>query len=112
MVPFHEGFGKVLAALKLCTGFRGTDDRNGGGARVGLEGIVDAFHQWVFRTDYHHVDAVLYGKVFQTVEVVGLDGHILACLHRAGIARCDEQFLTLCALRNLPCQGVLTAAGT
>ena len=110
VVALHEALGEVLRALEHGTGLRRTDDGDIRRPRVGLQVVVDALHQRVFRSDDHHLYAVVGDELLDGLEVVGLHGHVLATLRRAGVAGGNIEFLTLGALCNLPCQGVLTAA--
>ena len=112
MVSLHESLGEIFAALQYGTGFRWPDDGNPLGARIVLERVVNAIHQWVFRAYYHHVNLPFNGKVFQFVELVDADSNVLATVFCACIAWCDVQFLTFLALSNLPCEGVFSAAAS
>ena len=74
------------------------------------EEVIDAFHQRVFRAYDDHIDLVLQHKVLDAVEVIGLQGHVLAHLTGAGVAGSDIEFLNLGRLCDFPCEGVLAAA--
>ena len=112
MVALHEGLGIVLAALKHRSLAAGPDDGDGGQMGVGLEIVVDALHQRVFGSYYHHVHLVLQHKVPDGVKIIGLDGDIGTHLCGARVSGGDIQLACLGALGNLPGQGVLAAAAS
>ena len=110
VVALHESLGKVLRAFEHGAGLRRTDDGHVLCPRVGLQVVVDTLHQRVFRSDDHHLDAPVGYELLDGLEVVGLHCHVLATVACSGITWSNIQFLTLAALSNLPCQGVLAAA--
>ena len=81
-------------------------------SRVLPQVVVNALHQRVLRTYHHHVDGFLHAELLDGLEVVGLDGHVLATLPCPRIAGGYIQFLTSLTLCYLPCQRVLTAAAS
>ena len=109
VVAHHEGLGEVFRTLEHGTGFRRPYDRDSCGSRVVLEFIVNALHQWVFGAYHHHVDAIFKGERLYRLEVVGLDGHILAAIGCPSVAWGDEKFLNLLALRNLPSESMFAS---
>ena len=70
-MALHEALGKVLGAFELCAGLRGSYDRDVTEARVGLEVIINAFHERVFGTNDNHVYGVVEYKLTYGIEVVG-----------------------------------------
>ena len=108
MVTLHESLGKILTAFEYGTLFRRTDNGDMTGALITAELIVDTFHQWVLRTNNHHVNQVVHDKVFQFVELIHADRHVLSNRGGSSVSRSNEQFLTFLALSNLPGQCVLT----
>ena len=112
MVPLHETFGEILAAFQYGTLFRRTDDRNVLGAAVVLQLVVDAFHQWVFGSYHHHVDALLNDKALDGLKVVGLDVDILAHFGCTRIAWSNKQFFHFFALGDFPCQGMFPSSAS
>ena len=74
----HEAFGKLLAALQLCSVGGRTD--NGDMFQFGtvLEVIVDAFYQRVFGTYYYHFDVFFQGESADRFKVGSFDVDILA----------------------------------
>ena len=112
VVTQHESFGKILGTFQNGTCLRRADDRDVLRAFILLQVIVDTFYQRVFGAHNNHVDIVVDDKLFYGFKVISLHGYILTATARASIARGNKKFLTLAALSNFPCQGVLTAAAT
>ena len=89
VVALHECLGEVLGTLQHGTLLRGSYDGDVLRALVGLQVVVDALYQRVFRTYHHHADLLVYAELLDGFEVVGLHVNVLAALAGAGIARCD-----------------------
>ena len=109
-MALHETLGEVFRAFQHSTLLRRSYDRDVLCALIVKELVVDAFHQRVFRTYNHHVDAVVNNKVLQLVELVHAYRHVLAHIARSSIAWSNKKFLTLIALCDFPCQRVFTSA--
>ena len=109
-VALHEALGEVLGTFEYGTCLGGSDHGHVLRTLVGLEFVVDALYQRVFRTYHHHVDALFGDELLDGLEVVGLHGDILAAVACARIAWGDIQFVTFLTLSDFPCEGVLTAA--
>ena len=103
IVTLHELLGEVLAAFQYGTSLRWTNHWDVLGTFVSLEVIIDTLYQWVFRTNYHHVNTPLDSKVLESLEVVSLDVYVLANLLCAGVTWSDKKFLYFLALGDFPC---------
>ena len=108
----HERLGEILTAFEDGACLRRTNDRNMAEGGRGLEIVVDAFHQRIFRTYDDHVNGVCLHKTGYGIEIIGLHRHILAYEARAGIAGGDEQLLYFLTLGYFPCQSMFAAART
>ena len=112
MVALHETLGKVLRALQHGTGLRRSYDGHVLRAGVGLQVIVDAFHQRVFRTHHNHLYPLLGHKLLDGLEVVGTHVYVdtyVACARIAGGYKQLVTFLTLC---YFPSQCVFASAAS
>ena len=105
----HELLGKVLAALKLCTGLGGTNHLQVGQGILHIVG--DASHQRVFAAHDEHVDVVILAEVGHLPEVERFQCHIGAVLSCAGIAGGNEQLIECGALCQFPGQRTFASAG-
>ena len=110
VVTLHESLGEVLTAFEYGTFLRRTDNWNTGCAFIAEELIVDALYQGILRSYDHHVNEVVHDKVFQFVELVHSDRHVLSDLRGTCISRGNEQFLAFLALGDFPSKGVFTTA--
>ena len=110
VVTLHESLGEVLTAFEYGTFLRRTDNWNTGCAFIAEELIVDALYQGILRSYDHHVNEVIHDKVFQFVELVHSDRHVLSDFRGTCITRGNEQLLALLALGDFPSKGVFTTA--
>ena len=111
-MALHKALGKILGAFKHGASLRRSNHGDVLQKVVVLEIVVNALHQRIFWTDHNHVDLVVEDKLGNAVEIVGLDVHIFAHLHRSSITRSNEELADFRALGYFPCQGVFTAAAT
>ena len=109
LMTHHEAFGKLLAALQLCSVGGRTD--NGDMFQFGtiLEVIVDAFYQRVFGTYYYHFDVFFQSESADRFKVGSFDVDILAYGVCSGVSRSDVQLFNFRTLGNFPCQCMFAA---
>ena len=112
VVTLHELLGELLAAFEHGTGTGGSDDGYAGEAGVALEVVIDALDERVFRSDDDHVYAVVDDKAADGVEVICLDGDVLAHVACPCIAGSDVEFFHFRALGYLPRQRMFAPART
>ena len=110
MMALHESFGKILGSFEYRTSFGRTNHGYTLGALISLQFVVDSFDQRILRPYYHHVDAFLYDKTFDGLEVIGFHRDIFSTIHCTSISWSNVQFLAFCTLGDLPCQCMLASA--
>ena len=101
-MTLHETFSEILTSFEYGTGFGWADYGDIFRAFVLLKAVVYALDQWVFGTDYNHIDIVFYGKLLQTFKVVSFDIDVFSTVNCTSIARSNKEFVALFALCNLP----------
>ena len=111
-MTLHEGLRKILATFEDSSGFRGPDDWHVRNFRMLQEVVIDTFHQRVFRTYHNHIHLLCLDEGGNGVEIIGLDGHILAHKTCSGISGSNVELLNLWTLCDFPCKGVFAAART
>jgi hypothetical protein len=98
--------GTSACRLNACRVFRRAEDAE----VLLLKGVDDAVGERVFGPDYGQADPFLLGKADELVELVDINGDILAVQRGAGIARRAEDAFNARRLGQLPDEGMLAAA--
>ena len=112
VVPLHEEFGEVFAALELRALGRGADEHYLFQSFSFGEVVGNACHKRCFGTYDDHCDAVVGDEFAYLVEVVDFEVDIGAALRGAGIAGGDEELAAEFTLCYLGGHGMFAATGT